>query len=92
MNTMIVTAYCACTLCCGKTDGITASGRPVREGKTVAANHLPIGTRLYIQGVGWRTVEDRLAVRYTGRIDIYLRSHAAAKRFGKRRLQVTVDP
>lgn len=86
----IVTAYCACLSCCGKTDGITASGRLVAQGRTVAANHLPMGTRLHIEGVGWRTVEDRMAPRYTGRLDLYFRSHAEARRFGKRRLRVTI--
>lgn len=88
--TALVTAYCACLLCCGKTDGITASGRPVAEGRTVAANHLPFGTRLHIEGVGWRIVEDRMARRYTGRIDVYFRSHQQALRFGKRKLQITL--
>lgn len=39
------TAYCSCKKCCGKSDGITASGKKVRPG-TVACNWLPFGTRL----------------------------------------------
>ena len=42
------TAYCSCKLCCGKNDGITASGRKVSVG-TIACNWLPFGTKLRIE-------------------------------------------
>ena len=41
------TAYCSCKKCCGKSNGITASGRKASIG-TVACNWLPFGTRLQI--------------------------------------------
>ena len=87
-----VTAYCACPKCCGKwADGITASGKPAREGVTVAASRsIPFGTKLRIEGVGVRVVEDRLSKRYDHRVDIYFASHEAARRFGIRRLNVEV--
>ena len=90
ITNLVVTAYCACGLCCGKTDAITASGVRVQAGRTVAANQFPFGTRLRIEGMGWRRVEDRLSRRYTGRVDVYMRNHRAALRFGKRRLSVEV--
>lgn len=39
---------------------ITASGKRTREGHTIAADPkvLPIGTQVYIEGLGTRTVED----------------------------------
>jgi len=83
-RTVTVTAYCACKICCGKSaSGITASGtRPV-AGRTVAASRsIPLGTRIHIEGIGWRTVEDRLARRYDGRVDVYFASHTEAKKFG----------
>ena len=88
-----ITAYCACRKCCGQSAaGITASGtRPV-EGRTVAASRsIPLGTRIYIEGLGWRTVEDRTAKRFDGRVDVYFRSHAEALKFGKRKLQMTIQ-
>jgi 3D (Asp-Asp-Asp) domain-containing protein len=46
---------------CGKrvADGITASGVLAREGVTVAMYGAPFGTRIWIEGIGLRVVEDR---------------------------------
>ena len=88
-----VTAYCPCAICCGVMGGtgITASGKPARQGVTVAASRkIPMGTRLRIEGVGVRVVQDRLATRYDDRVDVFFSSHAEAQRFGKRLLKVTV--
>ena len=91
LATAVVTAYCACSACCGpQACGLTASGVRPLEGRTVAANHLPFGTWVEIRGVGRRRVEDRLSRRYTGRLDVYVQSHAAARRFGRQRLPVSV--
>ena len=46
-------AYCPCVKCCGKTNGVTASGTIATEGKTVAST-LPFGTKVYIGGIGER--------------------------------------
>ena len=54
-----VVGYDVCIECCGKTDGITASGTLATVGRTVAANGPAFGTRLYIEGIGERVVEDR---------------------------------
>ena len=48
-----------CYHCCGSTRGITASGVQAVIGETVAAQTLPLGTRLYIDGLGYYTVHDR---------------------------------
>ena len=88
-----VTAYCACTKCCGVMGGtgITASGKQARQGVTVAASRkIPMGTRLRIEDVGVRVVQDRLAPRYDDRVDVFFNSHEAAQRFGKKTLKVTV--
>lgn len=72
-----ITYYCACEQCCGKTDGITASGVKAQEGVTVAADTsiLPFGTKIYIKGIGWRTVQDRGGSIKGNKLDIYISSH-----------------
>lgn len=63
LGSYYVTGYDTCAACCGKTDGITASGTTATVGRTCAANGLPFGTRLWIEGIGERTVEDRGGMR-----------------------------
>lgn len=91
---VLATAFCGCHRCTDG-DGITASGRRVRPEWTVACNVLPLRTKVNLVGLGVRSVEDRLARRFTYRdglpcVDIYMPSHAAARRFGKRRMLVEV--
>ncbi|PWU10437.1 MAG: hypothetical protein C5B51_04360 [Terriglobia bacterium] len=76
-------------------NGITADGIPSQVG-IVAADPavLPLGTRVRVSGAGMHsgiyTVRDT-GSKVDGRhIDIYMPSRAAAKRFGKRRVRVTV--
>ena len=86
-----ITYYCACEQCCGKTDGITASGVKVKEGVTVAADtSLPFGTKLYIQGIGWRTVQDRGGSIKGNRLDIYISSHNDPMPYNVKNLDVWV--
>lgn len=71
-----ITGYDVCVKCCGKTDGITASGAVAQVGRTVASNAFPFGTELYIDGIGTRIVEDRGPSRmpdYT--IDVLCEDH-----------------
>jgi 3D (Asp-Asp-Asp) domain-containing protein len=79
LGTFKLTAYCACTKCCGKSDGITASGKKAKAGHTVAAKGFPFGTELYINGETY-VVEDRGVG--SGVIDIYFESHSEAENFG----------
>lgn len=92
ITNLLCTAYCACSICCGpKAKGLTASGAKPRQGVTVAASRsIPLGTRIYIESVGWRVVQDRLRRDYDSRVDLYMRSHKMAKRFGLKRLKVTI--
>ena len=84
-----ITAYCACTICCGKNaKGITAAGTRPMQGRTVAApRNVPLGTKVLIDGKPF-TVEDRTARRFDGRWDIYFERHQDALKFGKRKLDV----
>ena len=72
--------------------GLTASGHRPFEGVTVAADWevFPSGTRLFIQNVGRRVVQDRGTDIVGPRIDIFFRNHAQAMRFGRRRVRVRV--
>jgi 3D (Asp-Asp-Asp) domain-containing protein len=79
LGTYKLTAYCSCSKCCGKSDGITASGTKATAGRTVAAKGIPFGTKLMINGETY-IVEDRGVG--SGVIDIYFDSHSEALNFG----------
>lgn len=87
-----ITYYCACKQCCGKDNGITASGAKVQEGVTVAADtsKLPFGTKIYIKGIGWRTVQDRGGSIKGNRLDIYIPSHNSPMPYNVQNLDVWV--
>ena len=93
LGTYAVYAYCPCAKCCGQwSGGLTASGTVPEEGRTVAADWdvLPAGTEIYIEGVGWRVVEDTGAGIDGQALDVYMASHAAALDFGVQGLEVWV--
>lgn len=90
-ETYTITAYCSCVKCCGKTDGITASGVKAVEGITVATDKsIPFGTKIYIDGVGERIVQDRGGAIKGNRIDLYFSDHQSALNFGRQTKQVTI--
>lgn len=83
-----ITAYCGCAKCCGKTDGITASGTHVTAGRTIAAPpEIPFGTKISINGHIY-TVEDRGSAIKGKRIDIYFETHQAALDFGVQYIEI----
>lgn len=87
LGTWSVTAYCPNACCCGQwATGYTASGTYATEGRTVACGSLPIGTEIYIEGWGYRTVED-LGVDGEW-IDLFFYDHASASAFGLQYLEV----
>lgn len=75
-----ITAYCNGPCCKGDPSGLTASGTVPVQGRTVAMNGIPFGTKLKINGSVY-TVEDR-GVPY-GTVDIYFDRHEDAMEFGK---------
>ena len=79
-----LTAYCACEKCCGKTDGITATGTHATEGVTIAVDPdvIPYGSHVDIEGFGTYIAEDCGGAIKGNRIDIYFDSHEAALKFG----------
>ena len=91
-----ISFYCGCPRCCGERSdlGLTASGATPTEGITIAASRgIPFGTWLYLDGMGWRRVEDRLAPQFEDRIDVFLDgndAHQRAKQLGLREIWVWV--
>ena len=85
-----VTAYCPCIKCCGKTNGITASGTKATQGRTIAASsQFSFGTKLLINGTTY-TVEDRGGAIKGNRIDVYFNTHSEALAWGVKYLPVKV--
>lgn len=90
------THYCACATCCGKSNGVTASGKKVYNGMPnpyyVACNWLPLGSVIQVDGVNY-TVVDRGGSRLSqkGRIDIYTpEGHSAALKGGTGSCDITI--
>lgn len=84
-----LTAYCGCTACCGKTDGITSTGTKTKAGRTVAVDPkvIPYGTELVINGHKY-VAEDCGGGIKGNHIDIYFNSHSDAIKFGKQKAVV----
>lgn len=85
----LITAYCACAICCGRAGGLTAWGTKPVPGVTVAAPRgVPFGgwVRIEVPGIGRlrRRVEDRTAKRWDGRWDVFMATHEEAQMFGIR--------
>lgn len=98
LGEFIVTAYTAGPESTGKHRGepgygITSSGQPVIEGVTIAVDPkvIPIGSRVYIEGIGYRIAQDSGSAIQGKRIDLYMNSVAEARSFGvKRNVRVEV--
>ena len=71
-----VTAYAETGYCC-------ANGNYPTTGYTIACNSLDFGTEVYIEGIGFRTVEDR-GPAYLGDawLDLYLGEYDACVQWG----------
>lgn len=84
------TAYTPTVEECGKADGITASGVKAVEGRTVAADHLPFGTKIKIDGHIY-IVEDRFGGGYNDKVDIFMNDKKDAFHFGRQWKIVEVE-
>ncbi len=90
-SSVIATAYNSLPNQTDDSPWTTASGTRCRTG-VIASNHLPIGTKVMIEGFGDKvfTVEDRMNKRYRQRIDIWFRDYRQARRFGVKKVKYYV--
>ena len=89
-KSIISSRSCSCAICCGKTNGITASGAKATANHTIAApSTFAFGTQVVINGVTY-TVEDRGGAIQGNRIDVYMNSHKEALQWGVKYLEVEV--
>jgi 3D (Asp-Asp-Asp) domain-containing protein len=51
---------------------------------------MPFGTKIYIDGVGERIVQDRGGAIKGNRIDLYFENHQEANNFGRQKRKVTI--
>lgn len=78
-----ITAYCPCSECCGKADGITATGTRVKEGRTIAVDPkvIPLGSKVEINGNVY-IAEDVGGAIKGNTIDLFFNSHTEANKWG----------
>lgn len=88
---VVATAYCPCKKCCGKSDGITATGVKAKSRHTIAADpkFLPYGTELLFDCNTW-VVEDCGGAIKGNRIDVFFDTHEEAVNFGRQEFSVWV--
>lgn len=73
------------------TGNTCANGNYPTVGYTIACNALPIGTQVYIEGIGYRTVEDRGATWHSDNwLDLYLGDISSCYSFGRQYLEVYI--
>lgn len=89
LGNFTLTAYTAGPESTGKRPGdpgygITASGAKVKPGVTIAADPriIPMGSTVYIEGIGTRVVQDTGSAIKGHRIDIYIPDLSEARQFG----------
>ncbi|PWK10276.1 3D domain-containing protein [Tumebacillus permanentifrigoris] len=73
--------------------GVTASGKYVKDHQTIAVDPavIPLGTKVYIEGIGVRIAEDTGGAIIGNRIDVYMNDLSAAVQFGyKKSIKVYV--
>lgn len=93
------TYYCACKSCCGKTNGITASGAKAKSGITVAMpSNYALGTKVLLKDTSGNIlnngnpyiVQDRGGAIKSNKIDIFVNSHSEALRMGRKTVYLKV--
>ncbi len=91
-----ITAYNSEVAQCNEFPCITANGYNLcttKVGDTVAANHLPFGTKIRIPeyfGDKVFVVRDRMNARYSNRIDVWMERRGDAIQFGIKRAEVEI--
>ncbi|KJU85921.1 3D domain protein [Candidatus Magnetobacterium bavaricum] len=87
-----ITAYESSKKSCGKWAKYnkTKSGTTPHKFRTVAVDPLviPIGSLVYIEGIGWRVAEDSGKLVKGNTIDLFVDSYSEAMQFGRQKLTV----
>lgn len=86
-----ITAYCGCQKCCGKSDGITATGTKATSRRTIAVDpvKIPYGTEVIIDGHSYYAEDTGNAMK-GNHIDIYFDTHQEALNFGRQTKEVII--
>lgn len=70
---------------------VTASGdKPIPDETVAADKSIPFGTRVWIEGVGVRTVNDRGGAIKRGRLDLCMATKSEAIAFGRQKRKVII--
>ena len=87
-----ITHYCACSRCCGKSDGVTATSTQATAGRTIAVDPkvIPLGTEVIIDGQSY-IAEDTGGAIKGNKIDIYVDSHSEAIQRGRITREVFIN-
>jgi 3D (Asp-Asp-Asp) domain-containing protein len=77
---------------CGTGDGLTATGTNVTAGRTIAVDPkvIPYGTKVYIEGYGWRVAEDCGGGVKGNHIDVAMGTHDEAMSKGVKHRDVWI--
>lgn len=85
MRSFVVTAYT-------HTGNRTTSGRWPKSGKTVAVDPqiIPLGSRIYIDGIGWRIAEDTGPAIKNNALDVFMDTKKECLQWGRRTVEVYI--
>lgn len=79
-------------MCYSGDPSITASGANVVVGETIAgAKSIPFGTKVWIEGFGWREVQDRGGMITEGKFDIAVNTKKEAYQIGRREVLIVIE-
>lgn len=82
-----VSHYCSCSICSGNWGTQTAMGTTTTRGVVAVPKEIPLGSKIYIDGLGTFRAEDRGGnIKKVGsvyRVDVYVNSHQEAMRLGR---------
>ena len=87
-----VTAYCPCSLCCGKfSDGVTATGTDAyTKGVAVDPKVIPLGSTIHIPGYGTVIADDVGGAIKGEKLDVRFKTHKEAKEWGRQKRHITI--
>ena len=89
----VITAYSAKETCIPEQCIMANGKRPVAGQSVACPRNIKFGTQIIIMGKVW-TCEDRTALRYDGRYDLFMvydeEAYKKAKEFGKQYLEVII--